>query len=102
MSDLEKIGEGLDEVLRRLGLPATDVMDRLVRDWAGLAGEPWASRARPAGLHRGELTLEVADGTAASLLRYQSGQLVDRLEQGLGARLVESVHIRLSSPKKRH
>ena len=102
MSELEQIGEGLDEVLRRLGLPATDVMERLVGEWAGLAGEPWASRARPAGLHRGELTLEVADGTAASLLRYQSAQLLDRLEKALGARLVESVHIRLGSPKKRH
>lgn len=101
MSDLERIGEGLDEVLRRLGLPATDVMDRLVSDWAALAGEPWASRARPAGLHRGELTVEVADGTAASLLRYQSAGLVDHLAEGLGARLVESVRIRLSSPKKR-
>lgn len=101
MSDLEQIGEGLEEVLRRLGLPATDVMEKLVRDWPGLAGEPWASRARPAGLHRGELTLEVGDGTSASLLRYQSAQLLDRLEEALGARLVESVHIRLSSPKKR-
>lgn len=100
MSDLRRIGEGLDEVLARLGLPATDVMDRLVREWPQLAGEPWASRARPAGLHRGELTVEVTDGTAASLLRYQVPGLVDRLEEALGARLVSSVRIRLSSTKK--
>jgi len=101
MSDLQRIGDGLDEVLRRLGLPATDVMERMVADWAVLAGEPWASRSRPAGLHRGRLTVEVADGTAASLLRYRAGELLARLEQGFGARLVDSVHIRLSTGKKR-
>jgi hypothetical protein len=100
MSDLERIGDDLDAVLRRLGLPGADALQRLVAEWADLAGEPWASRSRPAGLHRGELLVEVADGTTASLLRYQCGELVERLAEGLGARLVDSVHIRLGTPKK--
>jgi hypothetical protein len=100
VSDLERIGDGLEEVLRRLGLPAVDVLQRLVSDWAELAGEPWASRALPAGLQRGELVVEVADGTSASLLRYQTGELLRRLEGGLGARLVDAVRIRLAGPKK--
>ena len=100
MSDLERIGDGLEAVLRRLGLPAVDVLQRLVSDWAELAGEPWASRARPAGLQRGELVVEVADGTSASLLRYQTEELLRRLEEGLGARLVDTVRIRLASSKK--
>lgn len=101
MSELERIGDGLDEVLRRLGLPGTDVMGRLAEEWETLAGEPWAAWARPAGLHQGELTVEVEDGTAASLLRYRVPELLDRLEEGLGARQVESVRIRLGSRKKR-
>ena len=100
MSDLERIGDGLEAVLRRLGLPAVDVLQRLVSDWAELAGEPWASRARPAGLQRGELVVEVADGTSASLLRYQTEELLRRLEEGLGARLVDTVRMRLAGPKK--
>ena len=100
MSDLERIGDGLEAVLRRLGLPAVDVLQRLVSDWAELTGEPWASRARPAGLQRGELVVEVADGTSASLLRYQTEELLRRLEEGLGARLVDTVRIRLAGPKK--
>jgi len=100
VSDLERIGDGLEAVLRRLGLPAVDVLQRLVSDWAELAGEPWASRARPAGLQRGELVVEVADGTSASLLRYQTEELLRRLEEGLGARLVDTVRIRLAGPKK--
>jgi hypothetical protein len=100
MSDLERIGDDLAAVLRRLGLPALDALQRLVEEWGKLAGEPWASRSRPAGLQHGELMVEVADGTSASLLRYQVGELLQRLEDGLGARLVDSVHIRLGSSKK--
>jgi hypothetical protein len=100
VSDLQRIGDGLEGVLRRLGLPSPDALDRLVNDWPALAGEPWASRAVPVGLRRGELVVEVADGSTASLLKYQSGALADRLEQALGARLVDVVRIRLSSPKK--
>ena len=44
--------------------------------------------------------MEVADGTTASLLRYQVNDLLERLEQGLGARLVDSVRLRVRSPKK--
>lgn len=100
MSELERIGDDLDEVLRRLGLPAADALQRLTRDWAELAGEPWGSRARPAGLHRGELVVEVADGSTASLLRYKCTDLLERLEKGLGARFVDTVRLRLASPKK--
>jgi predicted nucleic acid-binding Zn ribbon protein len=100
MSELERIGENLDRVLRRLGLPAADAVQRLTAEWAELAGEPWASRARPAGLHRGELVVEVPDGTTASLLRYKCQDLLDRLEKGLGARFADSVRIRLANPKK--
>jgi hypothetical protein len=100
VSDLERIGDGLEVVLRRLGLPGVDVLQRLVSDWAELAGEPWASRARPAGLRRGELLVEVTDGTSASLLRYQTGELLRRLEEGLGARLVDAVRIRLGGSEK--
>lgn len=100
MSDLQPIGDGLEAVLRRLGLPAPGALDRLIDEWPSLAGGAWAERATPVGFSRGELVVEVADGTTASLLRYQVGGLLDRLEEGLGARLVETVKLRVRSPKK--
>lgn len=100
MSELERIGENLDELLQRLGLPAADAVQRLMSQWAQLAAEPWASRARPVGLQRGELVVEVTDGATASLLKYQCGELLERLERGLGARFVDAVRIRLAGPKK--
>ena len=100
MSDLQRIGDGLEAVLRGMGLPAPGVLEHLVKDWGEVAGEPWAGRAIPVGLQQGELALEVADGATASLLKYQVTGLLDRLERALGARLVETVRLRLANPKK--
>lgn len=100
MSDLKPVAEGLEEILRRLGIPSPGALERLVADWPELAGEPWAGRTAPAGWQRGELVLEVADGATASLLRYQVPALLERLESALGARLVEGVRLRVRSAKK--
>ena len=100
MSDLQQIGDGLEAILRRLGLPAPGALDRLLNDWAELAGGAWAERATPVGLRGGELLVEVADGATASLLKYQVSDLLERLERGLGAGLVTAVRLRVQSPKK--
>ena len=102
MSDLQRIGDDLDAVLRRLGLPSPDALDRLLNQWPEVAGGVWAERAVPVGVRAGELLVEVADGSTASLLRYQVDSLLERLEQALGARLVGSVRFRVASPKKAH
>ena len=101
MSDLERVGDGLDGLLRRLGIPSPADAARLFEDWQALAGEPWASRAQPIGVTDGELLVEVADGASATLLQYQTTGLIDRLHSGLGAPLVRSVRVRVKSPKKR-
>jgi predicted nucleic acid-binding Zn ribbon protein len=98
VSDLERVGDGLEAVLRRLGMPAPLHLGRLVEEWAVLAGEPWASRATPVGLRDGELVVEVGHGTDATLLKYQVGDLLERLQRGLGAPLVQAVRIRVGGP----
>ena len=100
MRDLERVSGFLDQVLRRFGLPDPVDLGRLVEEWADVAGEPWGTRSRPAGLADGELLVEVADGSLATLLRYQQGALLERLEQRLGPGLVTSVRIRVNRSKK--
>ena len=100
MSDLERVGDGLDALLRRLGIPSPDDAARLFDDWERIAGEPWASRSEPIGVKDGELVVEVADGAVATLLRYQSGGLVQRLADALGAPLVQRVTVRVARTKK--
>lgn len=100
MRGLEPVRGFLDEVLQRFGMPGSADLDTLVGRWEELAGEPWGSRSRPAGLRSGELVVEVDDGSVATLLKYRSAALLDALEEGLGARIVTSVKIRVARPKK--
>jgi hypothetical protein len=99
VSDLEPIGADVEALLGRIGLPSLPPLARLVEAWDDLAGEPW-SVARPAGLEAGVLVVEVADGMLASLLAYQTGPLLTRLEDHLGPGVVQSVRIRVGKAKK--
>ena len=66
-------------------------MMRLAAEWDELCGEPWAARCRPVSLNEGHLVVEVKDGQTASLLRYQTADLVAILRGRLGAGVVGSV-----------
>jgi predicted nucleic acid-binding Zn ribbon protein len=100
MSDLEHVGNDLEQMLRRLGMPDPAAAERLVEEWATVAGEPWAGRSRPAGLKDGVLVVEVDDGSVATLLKYQERALLERLARHLGPGLATSVRIRVARRKK--
>ena len=89
------VGDLLDGVLEGLGMVKPVEVGELVRRWDTVAPEPFATAARPVGLASGELTLEVADGAAASRLRYQLGTLMARLDVRLGAGVVTGVRLRV-------
>ena len=91
----EPVGALLDGVLRRLGVARPVGVTQLVSDWPTIAGEPWASRSRPVGLRDGVLSVEVADSTAATLLKYDAKSLVSRLEKSLGKGLVTEVRVQV-------
>ena len=97
--DLTRIEDLLDRVLERIGVARPVDVVYLVENWARVAGEPWATRSRPVHLEDGELIVEAADGSAASLLRYQAAGLVNRLDEALGQGLVTSVRVRMGRPR---
>ena len=98
--DLEPIGRDVELLLARLGMPTVVDLTGLVSDWQEVAGEPFAGMAEPVGYKDGELVLEVKDGTAASLLKYRVGPLLDRLEEHFGDATVTKIRIRVSKRKK--
>ena len=100
MSGLEPIGGDLEAILTRLGMPPTLDVTRLVEEWEELAGEPFSTMATPAGFGDGELLLEVADGSAASLMKYRAGALLDRLRESHGDGIVTRIKIRVGNAKK--
>jgi hypothetical protein len=100
MTDLEPIGDSVEEVLHRLGIPAVASLARLVEEWAQIAGERWAV-AEPVGLAAGVLVVEVGDGLHASLLRYDVAALLERLSNHVGEGVITSVRIRVREVRKR-
>jgi len=98
--DLTPVGDGLERMLSDLGMPESLDVAALVETWSEVAGEPFASMSRPASFGSGELTLEVADGAVASLLKYRVGDLVERLARRFGEGRVTSVRIRVGRHKK--
>lgn len=97
--DLEPLAGDLEALLRRLGMPRIVDLARLVEEWEELVGEPFGAMGRPVGFADGELVVEVADGTAASLLKYRAGTLLDRLRASLGDGTVDRIKIRVGNPK---
>jgi hypothetical protein len=95
------VSEGLDGILRRLGLPADIDMSSLADDWDEVCGEPFSTISRPAGFRAGELVVEVDDGPAATLIKYRVGELIERLDERYGRGRVTSVRVTVSRSKKR-
>lgn len=97
MGDLEPLGDGLEGILRHLGVPSPVDLGRVTAEWESLVPEPFATRSRPAGLSDGVLILEVADGMVATVLRYRSAELMRALSTQLGPGAVTEVRIRVRS-----
>jgi predicted nucleic acid-binding Zn ribbon protein len=93
--ELGPIGPDLARLLDTFGMAPSPLVAQLVSRWDQLAGPSWSGTA-PVQLRDGMLVVEVADGAAASRLRYQIRELLGALERGLGERVVSQVAIRVS------
>jgi hypothetical protein len=93
MSQPESIESLLESLLGRLGVPAPSTFNQLAQTWKELAGEPWASQSTPLYIRQKELVVEASASGFVSMLRYGVGDLMRRLDETLGAGLVESVRV---------
>lgn len=97
---LRPVGRGVEKMLRDLGMPEMFDVATMVENWEEVAGEPFGSMATPDSFGAGVLTLSVADGVAASLLKYRVGDLIGRLATRFGEGVVTSVRIKVGGRKK--
>ena len=81
--DLAKVGDLIDAVLGKVASAGVAPVVRLRQRWDEVAGE-WAEKAQPVGVRNGVLTIEVASGMDASLLRYALPQLRAAINAELG------------------
>jgi len=93
MPEPEPLSELLESVLGRMGLPPPSVFNELAATWDELAGEPWSHRATPLYIRQKELVVEASSPSLVGMLRYGVGDLMRRLDEALGAGVVESIRV---------
>jgi hypothetical protein len=81
--ELAKVGDLIDVVLGRVASSGVAPVVRLRRSWEVIAGE-WADRSSPVAITGGVVTLEVASGLDASMVRYALPDLLAAVQAELG------------------
>ena len=91
----------LGSIIERAGTGASPAGATLVAEWDAIAPERWKLEARPVGIRRGVLLVEVSSGASATLLRHDTAALLSRVSECLGVGVVEAVRVRVSDASAR-
>jgi predicted nucleic acid-binding Zn ribbon protein len=89
-----RIGELLDRVVRGLGSPGSDVIEEVFRRWPEVAG-PLAEHATPVSVRDGVLVVAVNHAAWATEVRYRQHEVLDRLDERVGAGRVNRIDVRI-------
>jgi predicted nucleic acid-binding Zn ribbon protein len=93
--DPKPIDDLIGTIVEQAGASPDLGIARLVSSWDDVVSERWRGRSRPVGVREQTLLVEVPDGADASLLRYDSADLVRRISQRFGPDLVRAVKFRV-------
>lgn len=74
----------------------------LIKRWKDVVPGDWIGVATPIGIKDHALLVEVENGTAGSLLKYQIQVLLDAIIDEFGDDLVKSVRLQISRGQERH
>jgi predicted nucleic acid-binding Zn ribbon protein len=90
--------ERASKVLGKLNLPAGTVTQEgmVCAAWAGAVGKKIAAHSRAAKLVRAHLVVEVEDAIWQRQLFALRGQIVRKIEESVGAGMVEEVEFRVA------
>lgn len=91
-----EISDLLSSIIEKAAVGIDVRQGQLVSDWDAFAPGDWAAFGRPVGVRDLTLLVEVDDGTAASLLKYQTGDLTAAIAERFGSDLVSSVRVKVA------
>ena len=97
--ELEHVGDLVDGVVASLGgrVGLSDVA-LLWREWPSLAVGDWTT-ADPVRLDDGVLLVAVPNGLTATRLRYETAEMIGRIDARIGHDVVTSVRIKVRRPE---
>ena len=87
----ETVGTLLKTVLADLGVDDKLQECRALLAWEEVAGEHLAEQAQAIGVHRGRLQLAVSSAVWRTHLSFSKQQLLDRMNQRLGERVLKDL-----------
>jgi hypothetical protein len=93
--DPKEIDDLLGAIVEQAGASRDLGISALVASWDDIVSERWQGRSRPIGVREQTLLIEVRDGSAASLLRYDSADLLRRIADRFGPDLVRAIRFRV-------
>lgn len=92
------VGDSLDSLARRLGVPSADALGTVFSRWDDIVGPAIADHAKPVALRDGVLHVQVDEPGWATQLRFLGGELVTRIAAAVGEGVVASVEVRVGRP----
>jgi predicted nucleic acid-binding Zn ribbon protein len=91
-----EISELLGSIIEKAAVGIDVRHGQLVTDWDAFAPKDWVTFGRPVGVRDLTLLVEVEDGSAATLLKYQMGDLLGVIRERFGHDLVTAVRVKVS------
>ena len=91
----EVVDDLIGSIVEKAGASSDLNESKLVSSWNDIVSERWQGRSRPIGVREQTLLVEVPEGADASLLRYDSADLLRRISARFGPDLVRSVRFRV-------
>jgi hypothetical protein len=97
-----RVGDALDRVLKRLGVPSTvSGVEVVFERWPEVVGEAMASRTRPVSIDGEALIVACDEPAVATHVRFLEPQLVARLGELAGERRITRVEVRVERGGRR-
>jgi predicted nucleic acid-binding Zn ribbon protein len=91
----KEISDVLGSVIESASVNIDVRQGKLIERWREVAPGDWVDVARPVGIREQTLLVEVGSGTAGSLLKYQTQQLIEAISEEFGSDLVTSVRLQI-------
>jgi len=96
--DPRPVGEFLDGVTRRLGVPKASLLAAVFSHWEELVGPEIAAHAQPRSLRDGVLVVSADQPAWAAQLRYMVSDLLARIKAETAAEEITEIQIRVGAP----
>jgi hypothetical protein len=90
-----EISDLLGRLIEKVAVGVDVHHGELISEWESVVPDDWVILGNPVGVRNRTLLVEVRDGTAASVLRYQIEDLKTAISKRFGVGLVTHVRIKV-------